>query len=153
MYHELCFSVPVGKYGDCYDRYCLRIEEMRQSLSLIQQCLDLLPGGPVKADTKLVFPARGQMKGSMESLIQHFKLFSEGALIPENEIYTAVEAPKGEFGVFLTADGGSRPYRCKFRAPGFFSLQAVEKLAKNHLIGDLVAIIGTIDIVFGEIDR
>ena len=154
VYDRMDFDVPVGKHGDCYDRYVCRVEEMRQSCRIIQQCLREMPKGPVMADdNKVVPPSRGQMKSSMEALIHHFKLFTEGHRVPAGEVYAAVEAPKGEFGVYLVSDGGNKPYRCKIRAPGFAHLQALEFLSKGHMLADTVAIIGTLDIVFGEIDR
>ncbi|WP_032112087.1 NADH-quinone oxidoreductase subunit D [Candidatus Paracaedibacter symbiosus] len=154
IYSELEFNIPVGKHGDCYDRYLVRMAEMRESLKIIHQCLDMMPEGPVlAADRKVVPPPRGEMKRSMESLIHHFKLYTEGFHVPAGEVYTAVEAPKGEFGVYLIADGSNRPYRCKIRAPGFAFLQASDFLCKGHMLADLVAIIGSLDIVFGEIDR
>ena len=154
VYDRMDFDVPVGKHGDCYDRYLCRIEEMRQSVRIVLQCLDQMPDGPVIADDqKIVPPRRAEMKRSMEALIHHFKLFTEGHKVPEGEVYTAVEAPKGEFGVFLVSDGGNRPYRCKIRAPGFAHLQALDWMCRGHMIADAVAIIGTLDIVFGEIDR
>jgi NADH dehydrogenase (ubiquinone) Fe-S protein 2 len=153
-YGELDFSIPVGYNGDCYDRYLIRVEEMRQSLSIILQCLELMPPGFVKVDDRKVSPPpRAMMKHSMESLIHHFKLYSEGFNVPRGEAYAAVEAPKGEFGVFLMADGSNRPYRCRIRAPGFFHLQALDFMSKGHLLADVVTIIGTQDIVFGEVDR
>jgi NADH dehydrogenase (ubiquinone) Fe-S protein 2 len=154
IYKNLNFCVPVGKNGDCYDRYLIRIEEMRQSLNIIEQCLNRIPQGPIKIDDKkIVPPAREIMKFSMESLIHHFKLYSEGFLVPAGEIYTAVEAPKGEFAVYLVSDGTNKPYRCRIHAPGFLHLQALNFMAKGHMIADVVTIIGTQDIVFGEIDR
>jgi NADH:ubiquinone oxidoreductase subunit D len=154
VYENLKFGVPVGRNGDCYDRYLLRVEEMRQSVQIISQCLNMMPEGPVKVeDHKFVLPSRAQMKKKMESLIHHFKLVTEGFKIASNEIYTCVEAPKGEFGVFLVTDGQSQPYRCHIHAPGFMHLQALDFMSKNHMIADLVTIIGTQDIVFGEIDR
>lgn len=154
VYDQLEFDIPIGKNGDCYDRYLVRIEEMRQSVKLIKQCLEKMPSGPVKVqDPKVTPPTRAQMKSSMEALIHHFKLYTEGYHVPKGETYTAVEAPKGEFGVFLVSDGTNRPYRCYLRAPGFPHLQALEFMSKGHLIADVVAIIGTMDIVFGEIDR
>jgi len=153
-YEQYDFDIPVGKNGDCYDRYLCRIEEMRQSCRIIKQVLDALPDGPVAADDrKIVPPSRGEMKGSMEALIHHFKLYTEGYHVPAGETYTAVEAPKGEFGVYLVSDGSNRPYRCKIRAPGFAHLQATDFLCKGHLLADSVAVIGSLDIVFGEIDR
>lgn len=154
IYNELDFLIPIGKHGDCYDRYLVRMAEMRESLKIIHQCLDKMPLGPVMAqDRKVVPPPRQEMKRSMESLIHHFKLYTEGFHVPAGEVYTAVEAPKGEFGVYLIADGTNRPYRCKIRAPGFAFLQASNFLCKGHMLADLVAIIGSLDIVFGEIDR
>lgn len=154
VYDELVFNVPVGQAGDCYDRYLVRVAEMRQSLRLITSCLDRMPAGPVKVDDrKLVSPSRRRMKRETESLIHHFKLVTEGARIPRGQVYSPVESPKGEFGVALVADGGSRPYRCKVRAPGFCHLQGIQLMAENHLPADLVTIVGTSDIVSGEIDR
>ena len=154
VYGRMDFDIPVGKNGDCYDRYLVRIEEMRQSLRIIGQCLDELPGGPIKTqDNKISPPSRAEMKGSMEALIHHFKLYTEGYKVPAGETYTAVEAPKGEFGVYLVSDGSNKPYRCKIRAPGFAFLQATEFMTKGHMLADLVAIVGSMDIVFGEIDR
>jgi NADH:ubiquinone oxidoreductase subunit D len=145
--------VPVGTQGDCYDRYLVRIEEMRQSLHIIQQCLINLPNGSIKSETKLAVPSRLQLKTKMESLIQHFKLYSEGYYIPAGEAYVGVEAPKGEFGVCVISNGGNKPYRCKIKAPGFLHLQGIDFMSHNHLIADVVTIIGTQDIVFGEVDR
>jgi len=154
IYESLQFSVPVGKVGDCFDRYLIRIEEMRESLYIISQLLNNFPSGLISsADMKVINPSRSQLKTSMESLIHHFKLFSEGLLVPAGVSYTAIEAPKGEFGVFVISDGSSRPYRIKFKAPGFCHLQASEFLMPTHLLADVVAIIGTSDVVFGEIDR
>lgn len=154
VYARMDFDVPVGRNGDCFDRYLVRIEEMRQSLRIIRQCIAELPDGPVRTrDRKVSPPDRGEMKRSMEALIHHFKLYTEGYRVPAGETYTAVEAPKGEFGVFLVADGTNRPYRCKIRAPGFAFLQATEFLSKGHMLADMVAIVGSMDIVFGEIDR
>ena len=153
-YAEMDFDIPVGKMGDCYDRYLVRILEMRESLKIIRQCVENMPGGPVKSTNKKVSPpTRGDMKQSMEALIHHFKLFTEGFHVPAGETYTAVEAPKGEFGVYLVADGSNKPYRCKIRAPGFAHLEATEFLSKGHMLADVVANIGSIDVVFGEIDR
>ncbi len=153
-YEHLEFDVPVGKNGDCYDRYLVRMEEMRQSLRIMKQCLEKMPAGPVKGpDRKVTPPARGEMKRSMEALIHHFKLYTEGYHVPAGETYTAVEAPKGEFAVYLVSDGTNKPYRCKIRAPGFAFLQAMDFLAKGHMLADVVAIIGSLDIVFGEVDR
>lgn len=154
VYDKLDFDIPVGKHGDCYDRYLCRIEEMRQSIKIIHQCLSQMPKGPViSEDHKFVPPKRAEMKNSMEALIHHFKLYTEGHKVPEGEVYTAVEAPKGEFGVYLVSDGGNRPYRCKIRAPGFAHLQALDFMCKGHLLADTPAIIGSLDIVFGEVDR
>ncbi|RZI46455.1 NADH-quinone oxidoreductase subunit D [Candidatus Finniella inopinata] len=154
IYEQLEFDIPVGKHGDCYDRYLVRMEEMRQSVNLIKQCLIQMPQGPILADNpKIVPPKRADIKQSMEAMIQHFKLYSEGFHIPAGEVYTAVEAPKGEFGVYLVADGTNRPYRCKIRAPGFAHLQALNSMSHGHLLADVVAILGSLDIVFGEIDR
>jgi NADH dehydrogenase (ubiquinone) Fe-S protein 2 len=148
------FSVPVGTNGDCYDRYLIRIEEMRQSLKIIEQCINQMPEGLHKSDDqKISPPSRVQMKTSMESLIHHFKLYSEGYSVPTGETYTSVEAPKGEFGVYLISDGTNRPYRCKIRAPGFAHLQGFDFVSRGHMLADAVAIIGTLDIVFGEVDR
>ncbi len=157
-YNELDFDIPVGKNGDCYDRYLIRMEEMRQSVKIMKQCLDKLRSpegqGPVSViDQKIVPPKRGEMKRSMEALIHHFKLYTEGFHVPEGEVYAAVEAPKGEFGVYLVADGTNKPYKCKIRAPGFAHLQAMDWLCKGHLLADVSAILGSIDIVFGEVDR
>jgi len=154
IYSQLFFDVPVGRNGDCFDRFCVRVEEMRQSLIIILQCLNSIPDGLVRVqDAKIVPPTRMQLKTSMESLIHHFKFFTEGLVIPPSESYIAVEAPKGEFGVYLKADGSNRPYRCRIKAPGFLHLQALDFMARGHLIADVVTIIGTQDIVFGEIDR
>jgi len=154
VYEKMEFGVVVGKHGDCYARYLMRMAEMRESVKIIKQSLDQMPGGPVKADDrKITPPSRAEMKHSMEALIHHFKLFTEGYHVPAGETYTAVEAPKGEFGVYLVSDGTNKPYRCKIRAPGFAHLQALELLSKGHMLADLVANIGSIDIVFGEIDR
>ena len=148
------FDIPVGKNGDCYDRYLIRLEEMRQSLRIIKQCLIELPGGEVMtSNNKISPPKRADMKNSMESLIHHFKLYTEGYHVPRGETYTAVEAPKGEFGVFLVADGSNKPYRCKIRAPGFAHLQGLDFMAKGHQLADVVACIASMDIVFGEVDR
>ena len=153
-YNEVEFDIPIGKKGDCFDRYLIRIEEMRQSVIIIMQCLSKLKPGPVMIeDNKISPPKRSEMKSSMESLIHHFKLFSEGYRVPFGETYFAVEAPKGEFGVYLVSDGSNKPYRCKLRAPGFSHLQALNFLCKGHLMADIPAILGSLDIVFGEIDR
>jgi NADH-quinone oxidoreductase subunit D len=154
MYDQLDFRIAVGRNGDCYDRYLMRIAEMRESVLMIQQCLAKMKPGPVKvADNKITPPSRTEMKRSMEALIHHFKLYTEGFHVPAGATYTAVEAPKGEFGVYLVADGSNRPYRCKIRATGMAHLQAIEVMSKRHMLADAVAIIGSLDIVFGEIDR
>lgn len=154
IYSQLKFKVPVGTRGDCYDRYFLRIEEMRQSLNIINQCLEQIPTGPVRTDNqKITQPSRLQMKQSMEALIHHFKLATEGYAVPAGETYAAVEAPKGEFGLFLVSNGTTRPYRCKIKAPGFLHLQGLNFMTRGHLIADVVTTIGTQDIVFGEVDR
>lgn len=148
------FDVPIGYAGDCYARYLVRVEELRQSLRIIDQCLGLIePGTVVSGDNKLSAPSRSQMKGSMEALIHHFKLFTQGFEAPKGEAYAGVEAPKGEFGVYLVSDGSSRPYRCKIKAPGFAHLGGLEAMSRGHMLADVVAIIGTQDIVFGEVDR
>ncbi len=157
-YNDFEFDIPVGKNGDCYDRYLLRMEEMRQSVRIMKQCIDKLTSGegqgPVLApNNKVTPPRRAEMKRSMEALIHHFKLYTEGFHVPEGEVYTAVEAPKGEFGVYLVADGTNRPYRCKIRAPGYPHLQAMEFMTKGHMLADVSAVLGSLDIVFGEIDR
>jgi NADH dehydrogenase (ubiquinone) Fe-S protein 2 len=154
VYDKIDFQIPVGKRGDCYDRYIIRVEEMRQSIRIIMQCLNEMPTGIIKTDDrKITAPSRSQLKQSMESLIHHFKLYTEGFTVPAGETYTAVEAPKGEFGVYLVSNGTNRPYRCKIRAPGFAHLQGLDFMAKNHMLADVVTIIGTQDIVFGEVDR
>jgi NADH-quinone oxidoreductase subunit D len=157
-YNELEFDIPIGKNGDCYDRYLIRMEEMRQSVKIMKQCCEKLRSaegrGPVAVDdNKIVPPKRAEMKRSMEALIHHFKLYTEGYHVPAGEAYAAVEAPKGEFGVYLVADGTNKPYKCKIRAPGFAHLQAMDWLCKGHLLADVSAILGSIDIVFGEVDR
>lgn len=154
IYNDLDFDIPVGKNGDCYDRYLVRIEEMHQSVRIIKQVIEKMPSGPVKTtDRKVAPPPRAEMKRSMEALIHHFKLYTEGYKVPAGEYYAAVEAPKGEFGVYLVADGSSRPYRCRVRAPGFAHLQGLDFMTKGHMLADVVAVIGSLDIVFGEIDR
>jgi NADH-quinone oxidoreductase subunit D len=154
VYGTMDFDIPVGKNGDCWDRYLVRMEEMRQSLRIIKQALEQMPGGPVKVnDRKVAPPPRGEMKNSMEALIHHFKLYTEGYHVPAGETYTATEAPKGEFGVYLVADGSNRPYRCKIRCPDFAFLQSTDFIGKGHMLADVVAIIGSMDIVFGSIDR
>lgn len=157
-YEELEFAIPVGKNGDCYDRYLIRMEEMRQSIHIMRQCVERLLGaekqGEISSlDHKITPPKRGEMKQSMEALIHHFKLFTEGFRVPEGEVYAAVEAPKGEFGVYLVADGSNRPYRVKLRAPGYAHLQSMDYLCEGHMLADVSAILGSLDIVFGEVDR
>ncbi|XP_043283126.1 NADH-ubiquinone oxidoreductase 49 kDa subunit-like [Venturia canescens] len=153
-YDLVDFDVPIGINGDCYDRYLCRMEEMRQSLRIINQCLDKMPPGEIKTDdAKVTPPSRHEMKTSMEALIHHFKLFSQGFQVPPGSTYTAIEAPKGEFGVYLVSDGSSKPYRCKIKAPGFPHLSALQQMGPGHFLADVVAIIGTLDVVFGEIDR
>jgi NADH-quinone oxidoreductase subunit D len=153
-YSEVEFDVPIGRHGDCYDRYLVRIAEMRESVKIIKQALAKMKPGPIKLqDHKITPPTRAEMKHSMEALIHHFKLYTEGYHVPAGATYTVVEAPKGEFGVYLVADGSNRPYRCKIRATGFSHLQAIDKLANGHMLADTVAIIGSLDMVFGEIDR
>jgi NADH-quinone oxidoreductase subunit D len=154
VYDELEFSIPVGTCGDCYERYLVRMEEMRESVKIIDQCLARMPDGPIKtADNKISPPTRSEMKSSMEALIHHFKLFTEGYHVPAGETYAAVEAPKGEFGVYLVSDGSNKPYRCKIRAPGYAHLQALEFVSRGHMLADAVANLASMDIVFGEIDR
>src|SRR5690606_31965914 len=157
-YSELDFDIPIGKNGDCYDRYLIRMLEMRESVKIMKQCCEKLQSadgaGPVSTrNPRVVPPKRGEMKRSMEALINHFKLYTEGFHVPAGEVYAAVEAPKGEFGVYLVADGSNRPYRCKIRAPGFPHLQAMDFLNRGHMLADVSAILGSLDIVFGEIDR
>jgi NADH-quinone oxidoreductase subunit D len=153
-YAEVEFDIPVGRHGDCYDRYYMRVAEMRESLKIIRQSLAKMKPGPIKVvDHKITPPTRAEMKRSMEALIHHFKLFTEGYHVPAGTTYSVVESPKGEFGVYLVADGTNRPYRCKIRPTGFANLQAMEHLAKRHMLADVVAIMGSIDIVFGEVDR
>lgn len=154
VYSKMDFDIPIGKNGDCYDRYLIRVEEMYQSVKIIRQCIEKIPSGPVKTtDKKISPPPRDEMKDSMEALIHHFKLFTEGYDVPKGEIYAAVEAPKGEFGVYLVSTGGNKPYRCRLRAPSFAHLQALDFMSKGHMLADVVAIMGNLDIVFGEIDR
>jgi NADH dehydrogenase I D subunit len=154
VYDELDFDVPVGRTGDCYDRYLIRINEMKQSLAIILECLVLMPYGIIKTnDTKIAAPAKTEIKQSMEALIHHFKIYTNGISIPSNETYIGTEAPKGEFGVYLVSNDTNKPYRCKIKSPGFGHLQALDHMSKGHMIADVVAIIGTQDIVFGEIDR
>ncbi|BET36874.1 MULTISPECIES: NADH-quinone oxidoreductase subunit D [Wolbachia] len=154
IYDQLDFDIPIGQNGDCYDRYLVRMAEIRQSVSLVKQCIEKMPEGSIKTeDRKISPPPRAEMKESMEAMIHHFKLYSEGYHVPEGEAYVAVEAPKGEFGVYIVSDGTNRPYRCRIRAPGFAHLQALDFMAKGHMLADIAAIIGSLDIVFGEIDR
>lgn len=156
IYDRLDFDIPIGQNGDCYDRYLVRIEEMRQSNRIIRQCVRWLkehPGPVMLNDRKVTPPSRAEMKEGMEALIHHFKLFTEGYCVPSGEVYAAVEHPKGEFGVYLVSDGANKPYRVKVRAPGFAHLSAINEMARGHMLADVVAIIGTQDIVFGEIDR
>lgn len=153
-YDRMDFDIPIGSHGDCYDRYLVRMLEMRESLRIVHQCLDQMPSGPVKVDDrKISSPPRAEMKNSMEALIHHFKLYTEGYHVPAGETYTVVEAPKGEFGVYLVSDGTGRPYRCKIRTPGFAHLQAMDLLTRGHMLADVVAVLGSLDIVFGEVDR
>ena len=157
-YSEFDFDIPVGKHGDCYDRYLVRMEEMRQSVRIMKQCVERLrspegQGSVVAEDQHVVRPQRPVMKRSMEAMIEHFKLYTEGFHVPKGEVYAAVEAPKGEFGVYLVSDGTNRPYRCKIRAPSFAHLQAMDFLSRGHMLADVSAILGSLDIVFGEIDR
>ncbi|TDH39093.1 NADH-quinone oxidoreductase subunit D [Pseudohoeflea suaedae] len=157
-YSEMDFEIPVGLNGDCYDRYLIRMQEMRESVKIMKQCVEQLMGkekvGPVSAtDGKIVPPKRGEMKKSMEGLIHHFKLYTEGYHVPEGEVYAAVEAPKGEFGVYLVSDGTNKPYRCKIRAPGYAHLQAMDFICRGHQLADVSAVLGSLDIVFGEVDR
>lgn len=156
VYDRMDFDIPVGVEGDCYDRYLVRIEEMRQSNRIIKQCVDWLrvnPGPVIVTDAKVAPPSRMKMKNDMESLIHHFKLFTEGYCVPEGEIYSAVEHPKGEFGIYMISDGANKPYRLKVRAPGFAHLSAMDEMIRGHMLADVVAVIGTMDIVFGEVDR
>jgi NADH-quinone oxidoreductase subunit D len=157
-YAEMDFDIPIGKNGDCYDRYLIRMEEMRQSVRIMRQCIQKLrepdaQGPVVVQDNKVSPPRRGEMKRSMEALIHHFKLYTEGVHVPAGEVYVAVEAPKGEFGVYLIADGSNKPYKCKIRAPGFAHLQAMDFICRGHLLADISAVLGSLDIVFGEVDR
>lgn len=157
-YDEMEFDIPVGKNGDCYDRYLIRMEEMRQSTSIMKQCIHKLKSaegrGPISStDGKMVPPKRSEMKQSMEALIHHFKLYTEGYKVPAGEVYAAVEAPKGEFGVYLVSDGTNKPYRCKIKAPGFAHLQAMDDICRGHMLADVSAVLGSLDIVFGEVDR
>jgi len=154
VYSDLDFKVVVGNAGDCYDRFMMRLAEIRESLKIIRQCIEKMPEGPVLSiDNKIAPPRRAEMKTSMESLIHHFKLYTEGFKVPEGEVYAAVEAPKGELGVYLVSDGSNRPYRCKIRAPGFAHMQSMDLLCKGHMLADAPAVLGAMDIVFGEVDR
>lgn len=154
VYEKMNFDIPVGRNGDCYDRYLIRVEEMYQSIRIIKQCIREIPEGEVKSlDRKISAPPRVEMKHSMEALIHHFKLYTEGYSVPAGEVYSAVEAPKGEFGVYLVADGTNKPYRCRIKAPGFAHLQGLDFMSKGHMLADVVTIIGSLDVVFGEIDR
>ncbi|WP_262695083.1 NADH-quinone oxidoreductase subunit D [Kordiimonas aquimaris] len=154
VYDKMDFQVAVGTSGDCYDRFMLRIAEIRESLKIIRQCIERMPEGPVMSlDNKIAPPKRAEMKQSMEALIHHFKLYTEGFKVPEGEVYAAVEAPKGEFGVYLVSDGSNRPYKCKIRAPGFAHLQAMDFMCRGHMLADAPAVLGAMDIVFGEVDR
>ena len=156
VYDRMDFDIPIGVEGDCYDRYLVRVEEMRQSNRIVKQCIDWLrtnPGPVITNDVKVAPPKRADMKDNMEALVHHFKLFTEGYCVPEGEIYTGVEHPKGEFGIYMVSDGANKPYRLKIRAPGFAHLAAMNEMVKDHMLADVVAIIGTMDIVFGEIDR
>jgi NADH-quinone oxidoreductase subunit D len=154
VYDRMDFDVPVGKNGDCYDRFMVRIEEMKQSLRIVRQCLNEMPSGPVASlDRKVVPPRRGEMKRSMEALIHHFKLYTEGFHVPAGEVYVTTESPKGEFGIYLVSDGSNKPYRCKIRPTAFSHLQAMDFLCKGHMLADAPAILGSLDIVFGECDR
>ncbi len=157
-YSEMDFDIPIGKNGDCYDRYLIRMQEMRESLKIMKQCVEQLSGtagsGSISStDGKVVPPKRSEMKRSMEALIHHFKLYTEGYKVPAGEVYAAVEAPKGEFGVYLVSDGSNKPYRCKIRAPGFAHLQAMDHICRGHMLADVSAVLGSLDIVFGEVDR
>ncbi len=153
-YEDMEFDIAIGKNGDCYDRYLVRVEEMRQSIRIIKQCLEKMPTGPVRVnDRKIMSPPRAEMKSSMEALIHHFKLYTEGYKVPAGEVYAAVEAPKGEFGVYIVSDGTNRPYRCRIRAPGFVHLQGMDFMLRGHMLPDVPAVLGSIDIVFGEVDR
>lgn len=154
VYEKMNFDIPVGKHGDCYDRYLVRVEEMYQSLKIMKQAIEQMPEGPVKTqDPKMTPPKRPDMKHSMEAMINHFKLYTEGYDVPEGEVYMPVEAPKGEFGVYLYSDGSNKPYRCRIKAPGFAHLQALDFMTKGHLVADVVTVISSLDVVFGEIDR
>jgi NADH-quinone oxidoreductase subunit D len=153
VYDRMDFEIPVGTRGDCYDRFMVRVEEVRQSAKIMRQCLKDMPKGPIGADNKVFPPRRAEMKTSMEALIHHFKLYTEGYHVPAGEVYLATESPKGEFGVYLVADGTNRPYRCKIRPTGFSHLQAMDFMMKGHMLADTTAVLSAIDIVFGEVDR
>ncbi len=156
VYDQMDFDIPVGRNGDCYDRYLVRVEEMRQSNRIVRQCIEWLrrnPGPVITDNHKVAPPSRVEMKSNMEELIHHFKLYTEGIHVPAGEAYAVVEHPKGEFGIYFVSDGANKPYRMKIRAPGFAHLAAMDELSKGHMIADVVAIIGTLDIVFGEVDR
>jgi NADH dehydrogenase (ubiquinone) Fe-S protein 2 len=154
IYSDINFDIPIGTNGDCYDRYLIRVNEMRESLKIIEYCINNIPETPIKVDNfKISIPSKKYIKNSMESLISHFKLYTEGFVVPKGETYGFVEAPKGELGVYLVSDGTNKPYRCKIRSPGFFHLQGLDFMSKSHMLADVVTIIGTQDIVFGEIDR
>ena len=156
MYDRLDFDIPVGVTGDCYDRYLVRVEELRQSTRIVKQCIDWLrvnPGPVITDDFKVAPPPRERMKSNMEELIHHFKLCSEGMHVPEGQVYSAIEHPKGEFGIYAISDGANKPYRLKIRSPGYVHLSAMDELTRGHMIADVVTMVGTIDIVFGEIDR
>ena len=154
VYDRMEFDVPVGKTGDCYARYLVRMQEILESNKIMRQCIQQMPDGPFKVDDRKISPpSRSEMKRGMEGMIHHFKLYTEGYHVPAGETYTVVEAPKGEFGVFLVSDGSNKPYKCKIRAPGFAHLQALDMMSRGHMLADTVAIIGSLDVVFGEIDR
>ncbi|MCB2081010.1 MAG: NADH-quinone oxidoreductase subunit D, partial [Rickettsiales bacterium] len=154
VYEDMDFDIPVGRNGDCYDRYLIRVLEMYESIRIIRQCLENMPSGAVQTlDRKVAPPPRAEMKTSMEALIHHFKLYTEGFHVKAGEVYAAVEAPKGEFGIYLVADGSNKPYRCRVRAPGFPHLQGLDFMSRGHMLADVVAVLGSQDIVFGEVDR
>jgi NADH-quinone oxidoreductase subunit D len=153
VYDRMEFDIPVGNNGDCYDRFLVRCEEVRQSWKIVRQCLNQLPPGPIGTDEKVFPPTRAAMKTSMEALIHHFKLYTEGFHVPAGEVYVATESPKGEFGVYLVADGTNKPYRCKIRPTGFSHLQAMDFMMKGHMLADTTAVLSAIDVVFGEVDR
>ena len=154
IYDQLQFKIPVGTNGDCFDRYLIRVEEMRQSISIILQCINSMPSGPIKImDNKVAFPTRETMKHSMEGVIHHFKLFSSGYNVPTNSTYTAIESPKGELGIYLVSDGTGKPVRCKIRSPDFSHLALIKMLGVNNFLADIVTLIGTLDVVFGSVDR